>query len=1221
VHTLIESYSPSATVTIADQTFPERCLLEDEDGQRLMLVRDTIKVADYTHAVSHGAGMIVRTEPRLAFVLNETFSESVHPDTGDDTYFLDSRYWTAHENLPTFFEAFQARYAPKSENSNFVHLHAHSEYSPLDGLSTPEEMVNAAVRMGQKAMAITDHGTCAGQPAFQIACDKGGIKPILGIEAYFVDDRSVRENRYDYWHLILLAQDQEGLRNLWAMSTESFRDGYYDRKPRLDWETLERYAEGVLCSTACLRGPVVDPYLKGDTERAVSNLGRLKAIFGDRLYAEIHANQIPDQIKANRWLTETARTYDVPLVAVCDSHYPTSADADAHRVWLSITTNKDVTDDSSLFQGQQDYSLRDEVDVRVALSYLAPDEVDEAVANTSVIAERCTARIEKRLHMPVYSRRSAEYPDPVARDKERLFELCMQRWEERTTGKTKSQDVYLARFEREFNLIVEKGFPGYFLIVWDIISHAKRNRVMVSPGRGSGGGCLLAYLLGITELDSVEDDILFERFMTKGRTELPDFDLDFPSSKKQFMFDYIAGRWGRDNMAIVGTHMRLKNKSVFKDVSRALKSQLPEGYYLDIENICKIVDNAEADTAGLGLSYEQLFAKVGEELEPYREKYPEVFRWADLLNHRLKTYGTHPAGIVIDTEAPLTENLPLRAGDNGMVTQFALEALESLGYVKFDLLNLRNLDTLQICCDLIKEHTGRDIDPYSFTREELSDPMVFERIGAGWTLGMFQINTHQGTRLCTRYKPQTLVELAHVLTLVRPGPSRSGLTDLYLRRRETGEEITYPDERLRSILGHTEGIMLFQEQLMQICLVIANYTDVEADKVRKILGKKKVELAKEEGRKFIAAAVDNDTDEKVAIQLWEQMEEFAKYSFGYAHAMGYGTFTYWTGWLMCHYPLYMLCAALSSVKAEEIPTFVEEARRMGYAVLPPDINLSRRGFTVDPANMAVRYGLESVDGVGPVAVDALLAAQPFADWEDFVERKTSKCNSGHVAVLNKIGAFESITGHRRWLELKLELEAVPSSGACVNHSEDLDEHELPCSFDWSSLPPALGKTGKLLAKQPGPPKKCSRACKQFQARQPEPIDLVAPYTAEDIRRIEDDVLGVFLSSTPFDRLDPADREECLTAEEVLTAEPGRYLVAAIIKKIKNHWDSSGSAMCFLEVATERGQLPVTVFGSAYAEIRDQLVRGSLCLLLVKHDSRGQILDEIINLDMMESTDA
>jgi DNA polymerase-3 subunit alpha len=488
VHTLIHSYDASDTMVVDGDTYPARCLVDDDEGMRMLLVRDTIKAADYRHAIGNGAGMIVRIQPRIEFLLLDAdadFDNLIH-DRAEDTYFVDSRYWTAHVTLPTFFEAYRTRYAPRGEQSEFVHLHVHSEFSSLDGLSTPDEMVAAAVRMGQTAMAITDHGTVAGQPAFQIACDKAGMKAILGIEAYFVDDRFSREDRYGYWHLILLAQTQEGLRNLWAMSTESFRDGYYG-KPRLDWETLERYAEGVICSTACLGGPVAKPYLAGDTDRAVSNLGRLKAIFGDRLYAELHANSLPDQIKANRWLVETARTHDVPLVVVVDSHYPTQEDADAHRVWLSVTTNKDVSDDTQLFAGQQDYSLRDEIDVRVALNYLAPDEVDEAITNTRVIADQCTARIEKREHMPVYSNASAEHPDPVQHDRERLYELCMARWEERTDKKINGEEVYLERFEREFGLISGKFFCGYFLIVWDLISHAKKNGILVSPGRGSGG--------------------------------------------------------------------------------------------------------------------------------------------------------------------------------------------------------------------------------------------------------------------------------------------------------------------------------------------------------------------------------------------------------------------------------------------------------------------------------------------------------------------------------------------------------------------------------------------------------------------------------------------------------------------------------------------------------------------------------------------------------------
>lgn len=1225
MHTVIQSYDPTDTITFGGDTYPARCLLEDDDGQRILLVRDRILIDDWSDALDHGAAMIVRADPVPAYLFSDSFEVNRSEDTTEGIYFVDSRYWAHCASLPTYFEAFQARYAPR-EQSGFVHLHTHSEHSALDGLSTPEEMAQRAVAMGQIAMAVTDHGTCAGHPPFQNACDKAEIKPIFGLEAYFQEDRFARgqEHRYAYWHLILWAETQEGLRNLWAISTESFRDGDYDRKARIDWDTLERHSEGVLCSTACLRGPVVQPYLAGDPDRAVANLGRLKAIFGDRLYAELHCNRLPQQIKANQWLVETARTYGVPLVAVVDSHYPTTEDAETHRVWLSVTTDKEVTDDSQLFSGKQDYSLQDEVDVRVALNYLPPDVVDEAVNSTVTIAERCTARIEKRLHMPVYSRRTPEHPDPAVRDRERLYELCMERWEERTLGKSKSQEIYLARFEREFNLIAEKLFPGYFLIVWDLVTYAKKNGVLIGPGRGSGGGCLIAYLLGITELDPIEYDILFERFMTKGRVELPDFDLDFPSSKKHFMTDYAMKRWGADNIAIVGTHMRLKNKAIFKKLAAALKSRLPDNYFLDIEKICKIVDAAEADTAGLGLTYEQLLVKVGEDFKPYQEKYPEIFHYAEILTRRLHTYGTHPAGIVIDTESPITEHLPLRTGENGMVTQFALEALEMLGYVKFDLLNLRNLDILQTCKDMIKEHTGRDVSPYNFGPQELEDPAIFDQICDGWTLGLFQINTHAGTRLCKRFKPRSLVDLAHVLTLVRPGPSRSGLTELYLKRRETGDTITYPDPRLESILAHTQGIMLFQEQLMTICLVIANYTDEEADKVRKILGKKKVELAKEEGRKFIAAAVDNGTDEGVARQLWEQMEEFAKYSFGYAHAVGYATFTDWTAWLKAHYPLYMMAACLTHVDAEDIPDFVEETRRLGYSVLPPDINRSGRGFTVVPQELTVRYGIESLKGIGGASTDAVLAGQPYVDWEDFrlraVAPKESKCNIGHVKTLNQIGAFESITGHRRWLELKLALDTTSSSGACIHRSDIENEFELPCTFDWSSLPPSVGRTGKLLKKQPVPPKKCTTACKQYVRREADSPDAVERYTDEDIRRIESAVLGVFLSSTPFDRLDPTDREQCLNAEEVQAAGPGRYLTAGLIKRVHLHIDSSDHAMAFVDIATERGLLPIVVFASTYADVREQLIPDSLCLMMIKHDDKGQVLEELINLDLEQPED-
>lgn len=1421
-----------------------------------------------------------------------------------------------------------------------VHLHAHSEFSALDGLSTAKEMARLAAADSQPALAVTDHGTCAAHPVFQIACEAEGVKPIFGMEAYFVDDRFERKEGgkkpSDYWHLILLAMDDEGLKNLWAMSTESYRDGLWGKYARLDWDTLRRLNKGVIATTACLGGPVLKPFIKGNEELAVSNLLRLQEIFGDRLYAEIQPGSHSDQRTGNEWLIETADRHRIPLLAAVDSHYPTPDDKQAHKVWVASAIGKTLDElaDSTMFEGDEDYHLMTEAEVREHLAYLDSDVVDRAIETTVEIADRCTAKIALSNHNPVYSRKSAEVPDPARHDIERLLEDCLARWDERTTGKSHDADAYMDRFETEFGLIAEKGFAGYFLMVADLVGHAKENGILVGPGRGSGGGSLVAYLLGITEIDPVEHDVLFERFMTKGRTELPDFDIDFPSSKKAEMYGYVARRWGKDNVATVGTHMRLKSKSAIQAVARALKSSLPEDHWPDVMACSAIIETAEGDTAGLGLSWDELWDRAGDALEPYAEKYPRVFELARQFHSRLKSYGKHPAGVIIDPDAPLTENLPLRMGEDGqMIAQFDLKVLEMLGYVKFDLLNISNLDMLQRAMDLIRERTGKIINPYAWV-DELEDPYLYEQISEGHTLGLFQMGTPTGTTMCRRMKPTGLHELADLVTLVRPGPARSGLTDAYLARRKGEAEMEYLDPRLEPVFGKTWAAMIYQEQLMKACMVMAGFDDVEADKVRKVLGKKKVEEAKKLGQVFIRRAIENNTEEIVARELWGQMEEFARYcvagdtrihlaasgphsdgtvtaaelhrklhsklpafanagqstgavgrpasdfagpcvccdefaakyirgycqnrceawlrkfrdpnkglyalsyfadgrirparvldvvesgvqelfritlvsghtidataghrhltpagyrevrdlavgdelmvdlgydthqenrrlttgdrrsvgtvngafgasnygfvdggyavwkewrethervcsqcgsrdnvqqahlngnekdnrpsnyawlcqpchsrydyavndrrrrwqkghrsapsaivsvesigtemtydvvmeaphnfvangivthnSFGYAHALAYAILGVWTAWFKFHYPLYFLTAALSTVEADKYPAFVEEARRMGYKVLPPDINLSGRGFGLGDTGLDIRFGIDSVKGVGPAAVETIIANQPYSSWEDFRER--SGANSGVTKTLVRIGAFDSLVPNRKYLERLLEHEAVKDAEKCVHRGPETSgvvwlatpkrgqeaepekaDWSLPCSYDWLAEPDEVNEaTGKKVRRRP-PPKKCSKACRRWEpVLADDAVGTVAPYTDKQVREIEQEMLGIFLSSTPFDAIPAEDLAEFATAEDVETGPNGTYMVAALLSD--HYFARNRTDMGFVKLATPRGTLSAVCFPDEWEQFFPLFRKGQLVYTSLAKTDRGQTLKVYLPIDDTE----
>lgn len=1220
---LVESYSDD-TRQIEGRTYPASCLIEDADGIGILVVSDLGRIPAHTWVNAHSSGarlIVAPADGHWVYITVESFAakRTEHHTSASFACWPDG----SSEEFPTYRSVREREHQGDDRpTGTFVHLHAHSEFSPLDGMSTVQEMVDAAVADNQPALAITDHGICASHPHLQDACQEAGIKPIFGMEANFVDDRHLRGDPEkepgepgsakfvlgDYSHLVLWAATDEGLRNLWGASTEANAEGFYSR-PRMDWDTLERHSEGVLASTGCLRGPVARKILSGDEQGARAVLGRLLGIFGDRLYIEIHTNGLEEQRVVNDTMIAFAREYAIPLIAVTDAHYPTCDDKHAHRVWLAAQTNSDLTDDADLFAGDNDYHMMTQAEVRKALDYLDADVVDQAIANTVKVADRCNAEIRGSDQVPVFSKEGG-----IQRDVDRLVDICLANWQRKVVGKPKPEQEYVDRFEREARLLIDKGFCGYFLMVWDYVRWAKDHGILVGPGRGSGGGSLVAYLMDITEVDPVDADLLFERFLTEGRTSLPDFDIDFPTSKRDDLTAYAQERWGEENVIRIGTHLRLKNKGVIRDLARVLKGTI-EIDYRDIDALSKIMDEAEAGEAGLGLSWEALNDQADDLIDPYREKYPEMFTLADRMVGRLKSYGKHAAGLVISTEQPLTDWLPLRwvGEDQPMVSEFDMDALEFMGLVKFDLLTLRTLDTVQQCMDLIEERTGERIDIYDW-REEYEDAEMWDELGAGHTLGVFQIETRAGTRLTKDFKPRSVAELADVITLVRPGPMRSGLTARYLRRKHGQEPVDYPDPRLEPVLAKTYGCLLYQEDIMATCMVLGGYTSAEADKVRKILGKKKVEQVEAEGRTFISRCVEHGMAEENARLLWEQMAEFAKYSFNRAHAYAYAMIGVWTAWLKTRKGAEELTSLLSTVKDERLPEFINEARRLGFKVLPPDVNLSGHGFALAQDGLEIRYGLDSIKGIGEAAMEAVTQSQPYTSWEDFIERKGSNANAGIVKILARVGAFDSLVGNRKALEIRLEREAKGDDTRCVFKDETvIGPGGLPCTFDWDSEPVPIGKRGKSLKPKPLP-KRCTRACRNYTA--PDPASLVpdvADYTDAEIRAIEMEMLGVHLSSTPFDTI-PADvLAETLTAEQIESAPAGEHVVVSIITKVKKHTDRNGNPMAFLGLNARDGELDVVVFTDQWAKYRHDLREGSLAFAIVNKTDRGLNLRSVMPL--------
>lgn len=1210
----------------------------DEDGTRWLLIAGylplDVTTSTWRRALTDGAaGVMYTLQDGVGAIAAHQLDERGR-DTGNGTLRIshaDTALFTDADGIPTYHEVLdqtEARDSGPSSRPGFVHLHTHSEYSPLDGLSRMGEIVAEVTGHGQTAVGITDHGNCAGHPALQRAADEAGIKPIFGIEANLTDDRLMRGDtipeddprffghtttddegnvkpvtparmlQNHYWHLCLFAENNDGLRNIWAASTEGFRDGFYGR-PRMDWDTLARHNEGVIASTGCLRGPVARAILAEDDELARQRLTRLMDIFPGRLYVELQPNDMPDQRWVNTQMIVLAKEFGLPLLATVDSHFPTEGDAHAHQVWIACQTQKDVQDEADLFAEDLGLYIKDEAAVRAGFSYLVDEVVDEAIANTVVLADRCTARIEGGQVTPSFT------GDP-GEDERRLRELCAANWHRiPARAHDAPSEPYLDRFDREMELLVEKGFCGYYLMVADYVGWAKENGILVGPGRGSGGGSLVAYLARITSLDPIRHDLLFERFLTMGRKGLPDFDVDFPASKKAQILGYLRQRWGADRVVTIGSEGRLKNKAVLDNLLRAMKSRLPEGAEADLKAVKELIKEAEAGTAGLGMSWEDLWVQHGDQLQPYADRYPELFEMAEKFVGRLKSYGRHAAGVVISTSVPIADWMPMRAieGEEQLVTQWAMDDVEAIGGIKFDILTLGTLDTIQRCIDLVHGRYGIRIDLEAWDKE-FEDPDVWEELQSAQTLGIFQIETPSGTRLCERMRPANIAELSDMITIVRPGPMNSGLTDAYLRRRAGEQEVSYPDPRLERVLAPTYGAMIYQEQVMAVTRIIAGYDESEADTVRKILGKKKVAAIESAGQEFLSRA---DMPQADAARLWAQMAEFSKYGFNKSHAYAYAFLGYWTAFLKVNYRREFLVAAMSTVDNDRLPEFVREARRVGVSVQPPDINLSGQGFSVDPAEYAIRYGLDSVKGVGLAAVGDITPHQPYSAWDDFQERKGAKVNAGVVALLARIGAFDSLVPNRRGLEAKLLAKKTGEDARCVFKDEalavdSLGSTPLPCSFDWSSEPvPVNKRTGKKLKAKPLP-KRCTKACRQYVPRPPMGIDTVEPYTDEDIRQIELEMLGCFLSSTPFDRLDADDRQACLhNATAIADGPNGNYIVAAIIASARPH---RSIPMGFVSLETEAATLSAAVFQDAWAVEKHRLNKGQLCFAEVRKTDRG-----------------
>ena len=962
--------------------------------------------------------------------------------------------------------------------ASFTHLHLHTEFSMLDGAARVKDVVAAARADGQPAIGITDHGNMYGVLDFYKEARANGIKPIVGTEAYMAresrQERPVRRGRMDdgggegdggeklYYHLTLLAETTEGYRNLMKLSSAAYLEGYY-YKPRVDWELLERHHAGVIATTGCLGGLVLQALLRGDVEAATRLAGRLQDIFGrDHLFVELQDHGLDKQAKTNPQLLDIARRIGAPLLATNDSHYTTREDAVAHDALLCVQTGSAMDDPRRFrFEGSEHY-LKSAAEMRHLFA-----EVPEACDNTLWIAERADVEIEfGQPKLPSFPR-----PPGFADADSYLRELTYQGAEQRYGAPL--ADKVADRLEFELGVISSMGFSDYFLVVWDLIRYARERGFRVGPGRGSAAGCCVAYCLRIVDIDPIRYDLLFERFLNPGRATMPDIDMDFDERYRGEMIRYAADRYGWDHVAQIVTFSTIKARAAVRDAARVLGFPYSVGDRIAKAMPALVMGRDTPLWACLEPHprYEDGYKGAVELREMYQAD-PDVQKVIDVakgLEGLRRQDGIHAAAVVISAD-PLTEYLPIqRKPEPGtppeqapIVTQYEMHGVEELGLLKMDFLGLRNLSVIERTLDLIEAETGSrpDIDNLP-----LDDPATFEMLRRGDTIGIFQLEGTAVRALVRALAPTGFEDVAALVALYRPGPMAANMHNDYADRKNGRKPITYLHPDLAEVLGDTRGLMIYQESMMRVAQRFAGYSLPEADNLRKAAGKKVREIMALEREKFVAGCERTGYGAAIGTALFDVIEPFADYAFNKSHAYGYGLVSYQTAWLKANHPVEYLAALLTSVKDDKDKTavYLAECRSRGIEVLVPDINVSASEFTAlrgggSRHSGAVPFGMSAVRNVGEGLVDRIVSERerggPFSDFYDFCERVDPVVlNKRTVESLIKAGAFDSL-GHPRQ-GLCLVFEQIVDRTLARRREQEQGVMSLFDSFDPASAAGAV----------------------------------------------------------------------------------------------------------------------------------------------------------------------
>jgi DNA polymerase III subunit alpha len=1035
---------------------------------------------------------------------------------------------------------------------SFAHLHVHSEYSVLDGACRIDSLAERAAAYGQPALGLTDHGVMNGAVEHYKACRRHGIKPILGLEAYFVDDCRTEAVRYERNHLTLLAASDEGFRNLVKLSSAGYLEGYRRGKANVDLELLSQHAGGIIALTGCLQSRFCRRLVDGSPHEARAHADALMQVFGrDNVYFEVQKNGVDDQERANKGIVEIARELGRPLVATGDVHYLRREDYDNHRALLCVQTKSTLAQPKLSFDTNE-FFLKSSDEMASDFA-----EWPESLAATLEIAERCSVEIELgKMLIPRFPTPD-DSPEP-----EYLRRLAHAGLRLRYGDPPPAEAV--ERLEMELGVIEKMGFSAYFLIVWDFVKYAKDQGIAVGPGRGSAAGSLVSYCLNITEVDPLAYGLLFERFLNPERVSMPDIDIDFSVKGRARVMRYVEDKYGKESVAQIVTFGKMLPRNATRDAARVLGLDYGAG-----DRLAKLIPEP---IMGRSKSFEEYLAEEPDLRRAYDSE-PEARQIIDTargLEGIVRHAGIHAAAVVI-ADRPLTDIVPVQLmedrgapGADGersykVVTQYSMKPIEEIGLLKMDFLGLRNLDVIEDCLSIIEESTGERPDMATLP---LDDPRTFEMMARGDSIGVFQFESEGMRDALRKVKPTEFEDLVALNALYRPGAMRH--IDTYARNKRNPETVGYIDERLRPITEATYSVILYQEQSMQIAKAIAGFSGAEADDLRKAIGKKNREAMAALRERFFEGARASGTQENVIEELWAVNEAAADYSFNRSHAACYGLVGYRTAWLKANYPAEYMAALISSVMStkDKVPFFVAQCEDMGIEVLPPDVNLSGHDFKVVAGN--IRFGLDAVKGLGYQAVEAIIRAReedgPFTSIWDFCRRVDCQAvNKRGVESLVKCGAMDSLPGTRTGM-----MRILPNAQASGAQMQQDAQRGQGSFFDLDDGPGAVAEPDL-----------------------PVP-DL--PDEREQLNEWEKETLGLFLSSHPLKEVRPALRKrvDC-SVYELASKKDGEWVtVGGMISECKRIRTKKGDPMMFATLDDLEGQVEMLVFNSAYAQNADKV---------------------------------